>query len=190
MTPTEPLSWDLQSLVEDDFLYFFLRLRKHRVRALVQNLQARYPEESREQLARRLIASHSQLSFLGGTLLHLPTILPGLGQLWQTLGFVGGTSALTRMHIYLILEIALIYGKDIDDQARVREIAAVVAATGAAAAAPVVTHLLGVTPLISLPLAGLTAVTLTQMIGDTAMQYYAASLDETAQAPAPTAQPI
>jgi hypothetical protein len=91
--PYQTLSRELQSLLADDFLYFFLRLRKHRIRALVQALQARYRDESREQLARRLIASHAELSFLGGALLHLPTVLPGLGQLWQMLGFVGGIRA-------------------------------------------------------------------------------------------------
>jgi hypothetical protein len=66
----------------------------------------------------------------------------------------------------------------------------VVAATGAAATAPVVTHMLGLTPLVSLPLAGLTATMMTQMIGETAMQYYAASPDEFAQRPAPAAESL
>jgi hypothetical protein len=48
---------------------------------------------------------------------------------FEFLGFVGGTAAITRMHLYLILEIALLYGMDIDDEARVPEMIAVVAAT-------------------------------------------------------------
>ena len=62
-----------------------------------------------EQRARRLIAAQNQLSFLCGALLYLPMLIPGLGQALQLLGFVGGASALTRMHLYLILEIALLY---------------------------------------------------------------------------------
>jgi hypothetical protein len=45
-------------------------------------------------------------------ILDLPTMIPGVGQALKILGFVGGTSALVRMHLYLILQIALLYGKD------------------------------------------------------------------------------
>src|SRR4051812_10340893 len=95
---------NLQSLATDDFLYFYLRLRKTRVRSVVQKLQARFPEESREQLARRVIASHTELSALGGALVQLPLLVPGVGQALKVLGFVGGLSAFARAHIYLILE--------------------------------------------------------------------------------------
>src|SRR5262249_4986134 len=118
---------EVQSLVTDDFLYFYLRLRKSRIRQLVQSLRERYKGESPEQLSRRLIASHPQLSAIGGSLVQLPLLMPGLGQVLKVLGFVGGLSAFTRAHIYLILEIALLYGRDIDDQARVPEIVGVVA---------------------------------------------------------------
>jgi hypothetical protein len=86
-----------------------------------------------------------------------------------------GAAALTRLHLYLILEIALLYGKDIDDQARVPEMLAVVAATGAAAGVPVLMRLLGLHPLLSIPVAGLTASTVTHLIGHTAIRYYGAA---------------
>lgn len=161
-----------QSLLLEDFFYFFLRLRKERVRKLVKMMQERHPEETPEGLARRLIASSSTLSFIGGTLTHLPALLPGIGQALTLLGFVGGASALTRMHLYLILEIALVYGKDIDDDARVPEMAAVVAATGAAAAAPLLVHVLELNPLYALPAGGLTATALTHLIGESAIRMY------------------
>ena len=108
-----------QSILADQFFYFFLRLRKSRIRAVVAAVNASYPEETAEQKARRLIAAQTPLSFLGGALVHLPMLIPGLGLTFEFLGFVGGTSAIIRMHLYLILEIALLYGKDIDDEARV-----------------------------------------------------------------------
>ena len=46
------------------------------------------------------------------------------GQALKILGVAGGASVLTRMHLYLIMEIALLYGKDIEDQARVPEMVA------------------------------------------------------------------
>jgi hypothetical protein len=189
MTDTQASARDRQSLAMDDFLYFFLRLRKQRIRVLVQGIRERFPEETREQHARRLIASHAQLSFLGGSLLHLPMLLPGVGQVLKVLGFVTGASALTRMHIYLILEIALLYGQDIDDQARVPEMMAVVAATSAAAAAPLLVHALELNPLIAVPLAGITATSITQLIGGTAMQYYGKALVDTATPENIIAQP-
>ena len=70
--------------------------------------------EHAEQLARRLIQTQAYLSYLGGALMHLPNLVPGLGQALKLLGPVGGASAVTRMHLYLILEIALLFGKDID----------------------------------------------------------------------------
>jgi len=118
-----------QSILTDQFFYFFLRLRKKRIRAVVEAVNISYPEESAEQKARRLIEAQTPLSFLGGSLIHLPLLIPGLGLTFEFLGFVGGTAAITRMHLYLILEIALLYGMDIDDEARVPEMIAVVAAT-------------------------------------------------------------
>jgi hypothetical protein len=97
----------LQSQFTDDFLYFFLRLRKDRVRKVVNRIRSQYPDETPEQLAQRAISDKTQLSFIGGTLTHLPLLIPGIGPALGLLGFVGGTSMMTRMHLYLILEIAL-----------------------------------------------------------------------------------
>ena len=163
---------ELQSLRTDDFLYFFLKLRKARIRKVVGSLKSTYPDESPEELARRLISSQSALSVIGGSLLHLPMLLPGIGLAWKLLGFVGGTEVLTRMHLYLILEIALLYGKDIDDQDRVQEMAAVVAATGVATGAPFLVSLLELNPAYALPAAALSSVAVVQLIGETAVRLY------------------
>ena len=85
-----------QSRLTDDFFYFFLRLRKDRVRKVVADINQRYPEEALEQRARRLIAAQAQLSLLGGLILDLPTMIPVIGHAMKVLGFVGGTSALVR----------------------------------------------------------------------------------------------
>ena len=148
MSADAPPAPERQSRLTDDFFYFFLRLRKDRVRKVVADINDRYPEEAVEQRARRLIEAQTQLSLLGGLILDLPTMIPYVGQLVKVLGFVGGTSALVRMHLYLILEIALLYGKDIDDEARVPEMAAVVAGTGVAVGAPFVADALGFHPLV------------------------------------------
>jgi hypothetical protein len=162
----------LQSILTEEFFYFFLRLRKARVRKVVEAMQVRFPDESPEQLARRLIATQSQLSFLGGALMHIPASIPGLGKTLSLLGAVGGGAVLTRMHLYLILEIALLYGKDIDDRARVSEMAAVVAATGLAVGTPFLIDALEIHPLVSIPAAGLTAFAVSRLIGEEAIRFY------------------
>ena len=167
-----------QSVLADQFFYFFLRLRKDRIRKVVEALNKRYPEESAEQKARRLIEAQTPLSFLGGALMHLPLLIPGLGMAFELAGVVGGTSALTRMHLYLILEIGLLYGKDIDDEARVPEMISVVAATGLAAGASLLAGALDISPLLPLPVGGLTACAAARMIGEEAIRLYSASTGE------------
>ena len=169
---TELAPSKLQSRMTDDFFYFFLRLRKDRIRKVVADINVRFPEESVEQRARRLITDQTQLSLVGGLILDLPTMIPGVGHALKILGFVGGTSALVRMHLYLILQIALLYGKDIDDQARVPEMLAVVAGTGLAVGAPFVAGALGLHPLLSMVTGGLAAVAMSRLIGESAIRYY------------------
>jgi len=172
-----------QSILADQFFYFFLRLRKKRIRAVVEAVNISYPEESAEQKARRLIEAQTPLSFLGGTLVHLPMVVPGLGQAFQFLGLVGGISAITRMHLYLILEIALLYGMDIDDEARVPEMLSVVAATGLATGAPLLVNVLDFNPLFSLPAGGITAWAAARMIGEEAIRLYSGPAKELTPAP-------
>jgi hypothetical protein len=179
-----------QSILADQFFYFFLRLRKARIRKVVESVNNAHPGESAEQKARRLIAAQTPLSFFGGALLHLPVLIPGLGQAFKLLGFVGGTSVITRMHLYLILEIALLYGKDLDDTARVPEMLAVVAATGLAAGAPWLLQVLELNPLYSLPAAGLTTSGVAQLIGEQAIRLYAkAQIDLATPSLSPTTTP-
>jgi uncharacterized protein (DUF697 family) len=167
-----------QGMLTENFFYFFLRLRKGHVRKVVEAMNARYPDETLEQRARRLISAQTPLSFLAGTLLQLPMLIPGLGQALKLLGFVGGAATLTRMHLYLIMEIALLYGKDIDNQARVPELVSVVVATGLAAGAPLLLQALEMNPLFALPAGGLTSASLAQLIGESAIRFYSQEVEE------------
>jgi hypothetical protein len=63
---TEPETPAPPSCLTDDFFYFCLRLRKDRIRKAMADINARFPEESEEQRARRLIDDQTQLSVLGG----------------------------------------------------------------------------------------------------------------------------
>jgi uncharacterized protein (DUF697 family) len=163
-----------QGLVVDQFFYFFLRLRKGEVRRMVSRVRSLYPGESRRKLARRLINAQSVLSFAGGALLHLPRVIPAAGHFLKMAGMVGGSAALARMQLYLILEIAELYGQDIDDQARVGEMLTVLAASGVPATAGLWVDALSWEPATAIPLAGLTATALTQATGEAAIRFYEA----------------
>lgn len=162
----------LQDLATDEFFYFFLRLRKGEIRRTVATLKSRFPDESPEQLARRLVAAKSKLSLVGGALLSLPLLLPNLAQTLKLAGLVGATSLLTRMHLYPILEIALVFGRDIDEAARVPEMMAVVAATGLGAASPLLVQQLGMDPRLGPPIGALSSGAVTQIVGRAAIAYY------------------
>ena len=147
-------------------------MRKGEVRRTVATLQSRYPDETPEQLARRPIAAKSKPSLLGGALLALPLLVPNLAQTLKLAGLVGATSLLTRMHLYLILEIALLFDKDIDDTARVPELIAVVAATGLGAASPFLAQQWGLDPRLGAPIGALSSTAVTQIVGRAAVAYY------------------
>ncbi|MGB5517396.1 MAG: hypothetical protein WBO73_02885 [Gammaproteobacteria bacterium] len=166
----------LQSLATEEFFYFFLRLRKGEIRRTVATLRHRYPNETEQQLAMRLIESKAKLALLGGTLMNLPHLFPGLGLVIKMIGTVGASSMMTRLNLYLILEIALVYGKDPDDQARVTEMAGVVAATGLAVAAPMLVKMFGLHPLYTLPVGGFSTTATTRLIGNAAIKLYSGNL--------------
>ena len=181
--PEDPQS--LQSILTDNFFYFFLSLRKTQIKKVVESVNARFPDETLEQRARRLISAQTPLSFLGGALTELPMLIPGLGQALGLLGLVGGTSVLIRMHLYLIMEIALLYGKDINEEARVPEMVAVVLTTGIAAGAPLLIRTMGANPLLAVPAGGLTCAATAQLIGESAIRFYNQEAASKAALPAP-----
>ena len=160
-----------QSLLTEKFLFHFLGLRKSEMRRTVAILQDRHPDEGPDELARRLIAAQTPLSFLGGVLLDLPLLLPGVGNALRVVGVAGGAAIVMQMHVGLILEIALLFGRDIDDHARVKEMLAVLALSGLASSSPFLVRKMN--PWLALPSTGTTVSTVSALIGETAIRYYA-----------------
>lgn len=162
----------LLAQASDKFLYFFLGLRKGEIRRRVSTLRTRHPEESPEQLARRIIAAQAPLSVFGGMLLQVPMFVPTIGPALKVLGVAGATTVMMRMHMALILEIAILYGHDIDDVARLREMAAVVAATGLASSTPWLCRGLGLQSHTAIMTGGMTVSGISQLVGEAAIRYY------------------
>ncbi|MGB5831002.1 MAG: hypothetical protein WBG92_03310 [Thiohalocapsa sp.] len=174
-----------QHLGVEEFFYFFLRLRKNEVRQTVGNLELHYPDDDLATRARRLTNAKLGLALVGGSLLQLPGLIPTVGQALKIAGVVGASQMLTRMHLYLILEIACVYGEDIDDVARVPEMIGVVAATGLGALAPSLLSSFQINPLYSVPAGALSMATATKLIGASAAQFYGSGARANTPEPVP-----
>jgi hypothetical protein len=157
----------------DKLFYFFLGLRKGEIRRRVATLRSDHPDEGPDRLARRLIAAQAPLSLLGGALMHAPVLLPGIGTALRLLGVAGGASVMMRMHMFLILEIALLFGRDIDERARLKEMLAVIAATGLTSGMPLLVRKLGWEPWYGIAAGSLATTGISQAIGEAAIRYYA-----------------
>ncbi len=182
-----------QSVAMDKFLFYFFGLRKGEVKRRVERMRRDYPGESPEQLAWRLINTDTRLSLVAGAIINLALFVPGVGQALSVLGFAVATAAISAMHVSLILEIAMLFGRDIDDRARIRELAAVIAATGLGSGAPLLMRSLKLGPVIAGPMGTLTVAAVSRLIGEASIRYYRrASKHETLKpvSPAvPVAQP-
>ena len=154
----------------DQFLYYFMRIRKCRCRMVVSQLKKRHPKDTPIQLARHLVHSQTVLSFAGGALSRVPEMLPSTNKKsLRVIGIAGGGYALTAMHMHLILEIAYLFGKDIDDKQRIPEMIAVITAT---VPAMTVHPLDSTTPLLSVLSRGLLPAVTAKLIGEVAIAYY------------------
>ncbi len=162
----------LQSLTTEHFFYFFLRLRKGEVRHAVAVLKKQFPDDSPEQLALRLIATKARLSLLSGSLLALPALFPSIGQTLKFIGMAGGASVITRMNLNMILEIATVFGKDVDDVARVPELMTVVAASGLSVASPLLIAKFALPARYAVPVGAVSVSAMTSIIGRTALAFY------------------
>ena len=178
-----------QGLSVDKLLYFFLGLRKGEIRRRVEKLRARYPNETPPELARRVTAAERPLAMLGAALLELPLLLPAAGLPLKLLGLAGGASSLVRMHMAMVLEIALIYGFDIDDRARLKEMSLVLAATACASGVPILSRARGLGMPGSLLATTVTVSAVSELVGRSAIAYYerrmeaAHAAEETLRAP-------
>ena len=119
-------------LATEKFLCYCMGLRKADLRAQVAMMKARHPDDSPERLARRFIAAQTPLSMVGSALIHLPNVVPALGPAFRFFGLASGTTLMMIFNMTLVMQIAHIFGHDLDDKARVKELMAAIAATAAA----------------------------------------------------------
>ncbi len=172
------------NLSVDKLLDFFLGLRKGEITRRVEALRQRHPDETPDQLARRVVSAQRPPSLLGGVLFELPMLLPAVGPGLKLLGVAGSASTLVRMHMAMILEVALIHGFDIDDRARLVEMTAVLAATGMASSAPVIGRSRGLRMPQTLVVGTFSVMTASEPIGQSAIAYYGGRMPRSQSPPA------
>jgi len=165
-------------LATEKFFYFFMGLRKGEIRKQLSMMKARYPDDDPHTLARRFVAAQVPLSLLGGTLLHAPMFVPTVGPVLKLLGIGVGASVMIRLNMTLLMQIALIFGYDIDDRARLKEMAAIIAASGLAGGTTLLPHLLQLAPRYKALAGGAAVMTVSQLLGEAAIQYYGGAVEK------------
>ena len=168
-TFTDSARWGLAT---EKYFYFFMGLRKGEIRKQVSMMQSRYPDESPQQLARRFVSSQAPLSLFSGALFHAPMFVPTMGPVIKLLGIAVGSSLMMRLNMTLVLQIALLFGYDIDDRARLKELAVIIAATGLATYTSQLPQLADMRPINKGVLGGAAVMTASQLIGEAASRYY------------------
>lgn len=160
-------------IASEKFFYYCMGLRKGDLSKQVTIMRSRYPDDSTERLARRFIAAQIPLSLVGSALIHVPAAIPAIGPAFRFLGLASGTTATMILNMTLLMQIALLYGYDIDDRARFKELMAVIAATGISSASTfVLPQLANLAPGIRAIAGGATILTTAQLIGETAIKYF------------------
>lgn len=161
------------SLATEKFFYYCMGLRKGHMLAQVAMMRSRFPDDSPERLARRFIAAQAPLSMVGSALIQLPTVIPVAGPAFRFLGAVSGTTLMMVLNMTLIMQIGLIYGHDLDDRARIKELLAVIIATGlASGSTSLVPQLADLAPRTRAIAGGAVIMTTSRLVGEVALKYF------------------
>jgi hypothetical protein len=161
--------WGLST---EKFFYFFMGLRKGEIRKQVKMMQEQYPDDDPQWLARRFVAAQTPLSLLGGALMHVPMLVPAFGTPLKLTGIAMGSSVMIRLNMTLLLQIALLYGYDIDDRARLKEMAVIIAASGLASGTSLLPYLYRLEPRTKAIVGGTSVMAVSELLGEAAIRYY------------------
>jgi uncharacterized membrane protein len=165
------LSWE-------KFFYYYLGLRKGELRKDIETMREQYPDDNADQLARRVVKAQLPLSVTGGFLLQVPWLLPGVSPALKLLGISMGASVMVILNMTMLLQIALVYGHDIDDRARLKEMFTILAASGLAGGASALPHLSALQPGYRALVGGAAVTTVSQLLGEAAIRYYRRAAEE------------
>lgn len=169
---------DPWGLAWEKFFYYFLGLRKGELRKDIETLRKQHPNDDADQLARRIVNAQVPLSLTGGLVLQIPWLLPGVSPVVKLLGISMGASVMVILNMTMLLQIALVYGHDIDDRARLKEMFTIMAASGLAGATSAFPHLSALKPGYRALAGGAAVTTVSQLLGEAAIRYYRRTAEE------------
>lgn len=169
------LSWE-------KFFYYFMGLRKGELRKDIEIMRKQYPNDDTERLARRVVNAQVPLSLTGGALLQIPWLLPKSSPVLKLLGISTAASVMVILNMTMLLQIALVYGHDIDDRARLKEMFLIVAASGLAGGASALPHISGLKPGYKALAGGAAVATVSQLLGEAAIRYYRRAAEQSLKA--------
>ena len=163
-------------LATEKFFYYYMGLRKADVRNLVAMMQSRYPDDSPERLARRFISAQIPLSLVGSSLIHIPTVFHTLGPAFRFMGLASGTTVMMILNMTLVMQIAMLYGHDIDDRARLKELLVIITTTGlASSSTALIPQLAALAPAHKALTGAAAIITTSQLTGELAVKYFSRS---------------
>lgn len=166
-------------LAWEKFFYFFMGLRKGEIRKQVAALKKIYPDDDADQLARHCVGSQVPLSIVGAALIQAPKLIPATAPpVLKLMGIATGASLMIRLNMTLLMQIALVYGYDLDDQARLKELLTIIAASGAAGGATLLPQLSALTPTYKAVAGGAAIAMASQALGEAAIAYYSAGAEQ------------
>ena len=154
------------------YFYYFMGLRKGELTKDMAMLREQYPDDDTHQLARRVVKAQAPLSLLGGAVLHVPLLIPSVSPVLKFLGIATGTAVMVILNMTMLLSIALLYGHDIYDRARLKEMFVIVLASGVAGGSSLLPYVNTLKLNQRALIGGASVMTVSQLIGEAAIRYY------------------
>ena len=170
---SNPILKSADSVIGLDWLMTFLgQANTAKIQADVETMRSRYPEETPNQIAHRLIV---QKTWKGGQLGLLTNIIPPIAALFLGIELI----ATTKLQTEMIYEIAAAYGLDLDEPARRGEILAIFGLSLGADVVKTGLTVVEIIPGIGAVVGASTNAAMLYVLGQTACRFYERKTDRT-----------
>ena len=169
---SNPILKSADNIIGLDWLMTFLgKVDTQKTAATVSQMRARYPNESSEQIANRLII---EKAWDGGRVGLLANIVPPIAALFLGIELI----ATTKLQTEMVYEIAAAYGLDLEDPARRGEVLAIFGLSLGADALKTGLTIVEIIPGVGAVVGASTNAAILYVLGQTACRFYAAKTSE------------
>jgi uncharacterized protein (DUF697 family) len=165
---SNPILKSADNIIGLDWIMTFLgKVDKSKVETTVSQIRAKYPHETAEQIAHRLIV---EKAFAGGRIGLLANIIPPIAALFLGIELI----ATTRLQTEMVYEIAAAYDLDLEDPARRGEVLAIFGLSLGADALKTGLSIVEIIPGIGAVVGASSNAAILYVLGQTACRFYAA----------------